>query len=224
MNLQQELLNLKQRHLAELPRPILEAQVQLVEELSLSDITSRGLGKGDNLYTYSENFNFILPDTEGESVEFAKIIAAGPVVLSFYRGGWCPYCNLEMKVLKAKAAAIRKLGAQMIAVSPDVPSFYSNPGKVKDSGFYIVSDTGNSTAKMLGISFEVPSYLFYAYRSIGIDLEKHQGLEKAVLPIPATYVIDQTGDIAYAYVSEDFTQRASIVGILKALEEIGAGK
>lgn len=220
MDLQQELIELKQRQQKELPRQVLEANEKLIKEISVSKVASRGLKAGDNLYSYKKDFNFVLPDTEGGLVEFAKIVEAGPVVLSFYRGGWCPYCNLEMKVLKAKSAAIRKLGAQMIAISPEVPSFYSNPDKEKPLGFYIASDSGNSTAKKLGISFEVPFYLFQAYKSVGIDLKKHQGLEKVELPIPATYVIDQTGNIAYAYVSEDFTQRASIVGILKALEKI----
>lgn len=223
MDLQQELINLKQRLATEQPPEIPEANQRMIEALSSKRIATRGPQVGDSIYSFDNNFNFHLPDLTGQEVEFSKILAAGPVVLSFYRGGWCPFCNLEMKVLKAESAAIRKLGAQLIAVSPELPesSFYQ--GKKEGLGFYVLSDVENTTAKKLNISFEVPSYLFQTLKMYGLDLEKYHGLEKVELPIPATYVIDVAGNINYAFASEDFTKRASVIGILKALEKIKEG-
>ena len=224
MDLQEELIRLKEELNAKLPSEVNSANRQMVEELRIKSSLSRKPRVGDRLDLFEKNFNFSLPDSKGKMVELAGLLDKGPVVLSFYRGSWCPYCNLEMKVLRSTSDAIRKLGGQFVAISPDLLHEAPSGMITEEPDFHILSDSTNTTAKKLGLSFEVPAYLFEAYKGVGINLEEFQGKEKAVLPIPATFVIDTSGMFVFTFASEDFTKRASVSGILSALDKIRQAK
>lgn len=223
MDLQEELIKLKKQLNTKFPAAVINADKKIIQELGEKRNSFRRPKAGDRLDVFEENFNFSLPDVRGNLVELEKLLEAGPVVLSFNRGNWCPYCNLEMKVLRSNSDAIRKLGGQLVAVSPDI-LYKPRVANEEDTGFYLLSDRNNKIAKKLGLSFEVPAYLFKAYKEVGINLEEYQGEKKAVLPVPATFVIDSSGTFVFAFASEDFTRRASISEILSALAKIRKGK
>ena len=222
MDLQKGLLKLKEQVEKQLPDNLNESNKRFVAELAKNKKASKGPQEGDSLNLFQQNFNFELPDGAGKLVKLTDQISRGPVVLSFYRGGWCPFCNLELKFLKAESLAFQKLGAQLIAISPENSDNSLTTIQMNELNFFVLSDLKNTVAKALGISYVVPEYLKKAYLSYGLDLVHHNSVEKVELPIPATYVIDQQMIVRYAFASEDFTKRAKITRIIKALEEIKA--
>ncbi len=220
MDLQSELTRLREQVRGKLPQDVNDSNDRLLKELINKKQRVFGPKEGDSLNKFSENFNFVLPDGFGQYFDFAEVLKEGPVVLSFYRGGWCPFCNLELKFLQSESNAFKKAGGQLIAISPEMPD--NTPATVESNNlnFMVLSDIGSAVAKSLGISYYVPDYLLEAYAGIDINLKKINGTQKVELPIPATFVIDQNLVVRYAFASEDFTKRAKITRILEALDKI----
>lgn len=213
-----------ERMRTELPPEMNEVNNRLIKELERDRLASKGPQTEDSLNDFQKNFNFLLPDAQGKFIAFSDLIEKGPLVLSFYRGGWCPYCNLELKVLKSESTAFKKLGAQLVAISPNSPDKSLTIVEKENLDFVVLSDTNNEVAKSLGISYVVPEYLLKTFAGFGLDLSKHYDRKKVELPMPATYVIDQDLVVRYSFASEDFTKRAKIARILESLEKIQAGK
>src|SRR5262249_31249330 len=156
-------------------------------------------------------------DADGGRVSLAELLRAGPVVLSFYRGVWCPYCNLDLKELEVHAAAIRATGASLLAITPQSP-----PNSRKLIGdhrltFPIASDPGNEVAARYGLRFRLPDYLIDLYQRLGVRLPLFNLDQSWTLPMPARYVIDRDGQIRYADVSPDYTVRPDPSEVLHTL-------
>lgn len=166
--------------------------------------------------------DFVLPDATGAEVRLSERLASGPVVLSFYRGGWCPYCNLELRALQAALGSFERCGAALVAVSPQAPDSSLTTVEKHDLEFPVLSDVGNVVARDYGLVFEVPPDLLEAYDRFGIDLEAANGDESHELPIPATYVIDQDRTVRFAFVDADYTRRADPADVLDALRPLTA--
>lgn len=162
--------------------------------------------------------SFSLPNATGDVVRLDDLLAEGPVVLSFYRGGWCPYCNLELKALQAALPQIRAAGGQLVAVSPQTPDHSLTTQEKHDLDFEVLSDKGNEVAGRYGLLFAVAGKLREVYDDFGIDLEDANGDPSWTLPMPATYVIGTDGTIHYAFVDEDYTHRANPEQIIETLE------
>lgn len=165
---------------------------------------------------------FELPNAIGQTVRLADLLAQGPVVLAFYRGGWCPYCSLELKALQEALPALTEAGARLVAVSPQTPDATLSTREKKELQFDVLSDVGNAVAREYGLVFEVPADLVDAYRGFGIDLEGANGDATHELPMPATYVIGTDGTVRYAFVDPDYTKRAEPSDVLQALERLAA--
>ena len=169
--------------------------------------------------------SFTLPDAAGDATSLAQALAEGPVVLTFYRGAWCPYCNTQLQDYAARYAEIRAAGATLIAVSPQVQD---GTAAMRDSlggdavPFPVLSDVGNQVAARYGLVFEVDDQTRERYRAVGIDLARVNGTDRWELPVPATYVIDTSGEIRAAFVEADYTQRASLSDVLQAVRALGA--
>ena len=190
--------------------PAARAMMQdCIAELKTSGIEAGSLAAGDTMP------DFELPDQHGKRKRFYDYLKASPVVLNIYRGGWCPYCNLEMKALAGALPAIRAKGANLVAMSPEVPSKAEVTGS--GIGIDILSDAGNVVSQKLGLVFELPEALRPIYRDIGIDLAAYNGDETFRLPVPATYIVEQNGRIRYAYVNADYTQRMEPSDIIARL-------
>ena len=165
--------------------------------------------------------NFSLPDATGKTVELGQLLKDGPVVLSFYRGGWCPYCNIELRALQAALPELQAHQTTLVAVSPQTPDQSLSTAEKNELEFSVLSDQGNNVAREYGLVFELPEELRPIYANFGIDVPAHNGDDTFELPVPATFVIDQDGKVRYAFVNADYRQRVEPSEIVAALAQLG---
>jgi peroxiredoxin len=163
---------------------------------------------------------FTLSDPEGKPVSSRDLLAKGPLVISFYRGVWCPYCNLELQALEAAAPAIAARGASLVAISPQTPPNSRKSQRDNKLSFPILSDVKSEVANAFGIRFALPDYLVELYKSFKNDLPSFNNDPAWVLPMPARYVIGQDGIIAYAEVNPDYTHRPDPSELLPVLDRL----
>jgi peroxiredoxin len=173
---------------------------------------------GDEAVTVGDTFpTFSLPNAVGDAVSSEDLLTYGPLVLSFYRGGWCPYCNLELRAYQQLLPDIRNLGADFLAISPQLPDESLTMAAKANLSFEVLTDTGNSLAEHLGLVFEVSPGIQDIYRSMGYDLERINGNTRWTLPIPATYVINSNSVIEFAFVNPDHSVRLEPSEVLSFL-------
>jgi peroxiredoxin len=151
---------------------------------------------------------FVLPDPHGRQVGIADLLVGGPAVISFYRGGWCPYCNLELRALQARLPELRELGASLVAISPELPDRSLSTEEKNGLSFPVLSDHSNEVARKFRIVHAIPpDVVAYQHRN-GNDVASYNGAKTAEVPLPATYVVDGGGVVHYAFVAADYTRRA----------------
>lgn len=164
---------------------------------------------------------FELPNQEGKLVSLKNLIGKGPVVVTFYRGDWCPYCNLQLRALQAKLEDIEKLGATLVAISPQVPDGSLTKSEISEMTFTVLSDQNAKVASQYGVAWEVPEFLLDHMRvDRNLDLEKINNGNGSVLPIPATFIIGTDGIIAWNYVNVDYRTRSEPEEIVEALKKL----
>ena len=180
-----------------------------------------GASDGKNALTEGDTAkDFNLPNAKGGSTQLSDLLEQGPVVLSFYRGGWCPFCNLEFKSLHDILPQIKQLGATLIGISPELPDNSLDTIEKHNLQFEVLSDIGNKIADQYGLVMNVPEVIRPLYLEWGLDLPKFNGEGTWELPIPATYVISRNGKIVSAYVNKNYTERMEPADIIKALETL----
>ena len=167
---------------------------------------------------------FTLLDPDGKQVSSRELLAKGPLVVSFYRGVWCPYCNLELQALQAALPEIVSRGASLVAISPQTAPNSRKSQRDNKLDFPILSDVRSEVANAFGIRFALPDYLIELYRSFKNDLPTFNNDASWVLPIPARYVIGTDGIIAYSDVNPDYTQRPDPSELLPVLDRLNASK
>lgn len=182
--------------------------------LTAEEAASKALGEGDR----APAFNLLGAD--GGRVNMDELLAKGPVVLTFYRGAWCPYCNTELRLLQAALPEIENAGASLVAVSPQTPDGSMTMRDKQDLKFPVLSDPGNEVARQYGLVFAVGEEVAERYRLSGIDLAAINGDNSFELPIPATYVIGTDGVIRYAFVDADYRVRAAPDAVVSALRAL----
>ncbi len=163
--------------------------------------------------------DFTLRNFHGREIRLSTLLKRGPVVLTFYRGGWCPYCNAQLRAYQEKLPAFQQLGAQLVAVSPEKPDEGASTAEKDGLKFEVLSDPKNSIATRYGLVFGVPKELRDLYQSFGIDLTKNQGNPDWRLPVPATFVIGKDFTVHYAFTDPDYTVRAEPADILTAIRD-----
>ncbi len=173
------------------------------------------LGVGDTAPDFS------LPDAMGRTVRLSEMLRSGPVVLAFYRGSWCPYCNRELRALQQALPTVEAARARMVAVSPQTPDSSMTIVQRQQLTYPVLSDTRNRVARRFGLVFSVGEDVREKYRSAGIDLARSNGDASWELPVPATYVIAPDRTITYAFVEADYTQRAAPDDVVAALATAG---
>jgi len=165
---------------------------------------------------------FALQDPDGQRVSSAELLAKGPLVVSFYRGVWCPYCNLELQALQATLPEIEARGAQVVAISPQTAPNSRKSQRDNHLSFPILSDEKSRVAAAFGLRFSLPDYLVELYKGFKNDLPTFNDDPAWVLPMPARYVISAEGVIAYAEVNPDYTQRPDPSELLPVLDKLQA--
>ena len=197
---------------AKLPADVLALMNTTNEELIAQHIKDNALQIGQKVE------NFSLTNHNGENIELADLLKKGPVIISFYRGGWCPYCNLELKALNNYLPQFKTQSAQLVAISPQLPDETLSTAQKNDLEFDVLCDVSNKVAEQFGLLFTLDERIQALYTQFGIDFEHYYGDKSFKLPLPATYVINQEGVITYAFLSEDYTLRAEPIDVMTALE------
>ena len=164
--------------------------------------------------------DFTLPNATGKPVTLTNLLGEGPVVLSFYRGGWCPFCSLELQAQQAALPDIEALGATLVAVSPETPDHSLSTSEKQNLTFEVLSDQGNGVARDYGLLFSVYEEMRPLYLEWGMDVPAYNGDDSWEIPVPATYVIDGNGIIRAAHVDRNYTVRMEPEAIIAALRSI----
>jgi len=214
ISLQQELDALLHDFLEQVPPEVATALREATAEISRSGIAQQCLGEG------MPAPDFELPDQAGEPVRLSALLARGPVVLSFFRGGWCPFCTLELTTLQKHLDPVRALGGELVAVSPQSRSDSRSTAERNRLAFPVLSDAGSAVARQYGLVYPLPAMVRPIYLSFGIDLPTREADGSYELPVPATYVIDRDGVIRLAFADSDYTRRLEPEAILETLRTL----
>ena len=165
--------------------------------------------------------DFTAPTYEGRDVTLSDQYKKGPVVLIFYRGEWCPYCNIHLKSFQERLDDFQKLGATILAVSVDKQEYGVKIVQKDSLGFEVISDPGAKILQEYNVVYKVPDDLAQKYlNEYHLDLEAHSGRKDHVIAVPATYVIDMTGKIIFAYANVDYKVRTTPEEILDVLKNL----
>ena len=158
-----------------------------------------------------------LINATNEQINIYDYLKQGPLIINFYRGAWCPYCNIELRAYKDLLPAIKKAGGNLLAISPELPDTSLSLTEKHDLDFEVLSDINNAYAQKLGLVFKVDDELLGVYKKFGIDWDEAQGNTNKELPIPATFVIDIDGSVLLASINTDYTKRIEPSEVLKVL-------
>ena len=165
--------------------------------------------------------DFALPNPQGDTISLSTLLTSGPVVVTFHRGSWCPYCNLQMRAMHERLSDINKLGGQLAAISPEVPGDTSSSDKTKSLPYPVLSDHDSRVATQYGVAWNVPELILNHMRNDRkLDLADINGGNGSVLPIPATFVLDRQGVVTWRFVDVDYRKRAEPDDIVAALREL----
>jgi len=217
MQLRTELERFRADFMASAPPEIRAALARADLDLAASDLVGRALKAGDAAP------DFALPEAHGGTVRLAALLTEGPAVVSFYRGGWCPYCSLELRALQQALPEIRRRGGTLAALSPETRG--QSFATVARNGltFPVLSDPGAATAAAFGLVFDLANELRPIFTHFGHALPDRNGDDSWRLPIPATYVVDRQGTIALAFLDVDYSRRLEPAEIIAAVAALAAG-
>ena len=171
----------------------------------------------EGLFISSKAPDFKAKDQQGNEVHLKELLKKGKVVLVFYRGQWCPYCNKELARLQDSLQFIIDKGATLVAVTPEKPENITKTIEKTKASYSILYDEGLKIMKAYDVEFEVPENTITRYRNANIDIEKNNGTNGKWLPVPAVYVIDKESTVIYRFFEPDYRKRPSVLEILANL-------
>ncbi len=213
MSLTQDLINLKREMDEKLP-PIGRSLFEnLIKDLKDQKLAEKALKVGDQIPAFS------LPDGTGKLISSGELLVRGPLVISFYRGAWCPYCNLELRALQEALPDFRSLGAELVAISPMTPDNSLSFAEKENLDFPVLSDEGLKVAKEFGLVYTIPLEVRAFLQKVGADLTAYNGDGSWRLPMPATYVTDHEG-VVVSKVNADYRERMDPLDIYSALQKL----
>jgi peroxiredoxin len=173
--------------------------------------------KPEGLFINSKPADFKAVDQNGSPVVLKDLRKKGPVVIMFYRGYWCPYCNKALKRMNDSLQLIKDKGATLIAITPEGKQGIDSTVAKTGASFSIISDEGMKISSNYGVSFKVDDRTVGRYKNAGIDLLALNHQKEASLPVPAVYIINRDGAVTFRYFNEDYRKRISVKEILEAL-------
>ncbi len=167
---------------------------------------------------------FSLQDSNGKTVSSDDLLKQGNLVVVFYRGSWCPFCNLYLRNLQKNMTQIKAAGGSVVAISVENPDNSLAVSKKNELAFTVLSDPDLSVAKQFGIVYDFPKETDEKYKANGLDIAKHNEMDKAQLPLSATYIVNKKGEIVYAFLEPDYKKRAAPEAIIETLSKIKVSK
>jgi len=218
MSLKTEIESMQKEMLPSIPEEVLGVMVSAMEKLVNSGIADNARKPGEAAP------QFELENTKGEQVALSDLLRKGPVVINFYRGVWCPYCNLELKAWDRAMPEVRALGVELVSISPNLREKSAAFVAENPFSFDILSDRNNRVADEYGLVFKLAHELRPIYEKFGINLPEYDGNERYELPMPATYVVAGDGIIRHAFVNADYTQRMEPDEVITILQGMLSGK
>lgn len=216
MSLSAQIAQFQRERVGGMPTELRNTLMADTRQLMQSGLAAQSIKSGDQAPP------FALPNAVGKTVGLAELLKNGPVVLNFYRGAWCPYCNLELRALQEALPQVQSLGAQLVAISPNTPDHSLSSIEKHALTFEVLTDAHNTLARQYGLVFTMSEAVRPIYQQIGFDIPAHNGDDTWELPFPATYVVDQNGMVVYSFVNADYTKRAepaTVVAVLQALRD-----
>ncbi|RSK27631.1 AhpC/TSA family protein [Bacillus sp. HMF5848] len=214
MNLTMELAKVKEGFLARAPKEVLESVESATNELINSGMAT-GLRVGEKAP------DFLLPNAIGEKVSLYEQLQKGPVVLTFYRGGWCPYCNLELRAYQNMLHKIQEAGASLMAISPQKPDASLSTKEKNELLFDVLSDGAYEVIKAYNLYFTFPDHLIHTYRDkFNLNLSNINGSDEPwSLPVPGTFIIDQNCKVVLASSNADYMERLDPTEVVNFLRK-----
>jgi len=164
--------------------------------------------------------DFTLLDARGTAVKLSHLLEQGPVVMTFYRGQWCPYCHMMLRAYQQALPQLQAGGATLLAISPQTPHHSRALAEKLELTFAVLSDMGNQMARKFGLVFTLDEAVRGAYKHVPADPPKLNGTDSWELPMAGTFLVDQSGIVRLAFVDPDFTRRLDPSVIFARLEEL----
>lgn len=196
---------------SQLSQDVLNAFGNSVEDLKTKNIQGSSIQIGEQVPEFS------LPNAYGQKINSREILKNGKMILVFYRGSWCPYCNLELKFLQDNISEIQKKNAVLVAISPQSPD-HSLPMIEKNNlEFEVLTDHNNDFAKKLGIVFQLQDFVLPYYKDLGIDLSLFNRNDENTLPVPAVFVIDENHRVIYKFLEINYMIRVDVEELIQSL-------
>lgn len=213
-----DVLSMKKKTFTEtMPKDVVEVYEQNVKDMKAMGIEKKALKVGDNIPEFKLSLG-------GKEYSIRDVYERGPLVLKFYRGGWCGYCMAELKHYNKMNEDFKKAGAQILAISPDTQDISNQTRSKNGIAFDLLSDPGHAIAKQFGLVYDLDSKVAETLKKSGVDLAQYQGDDKADLSVPATYVVTKEGKIAFSYVDADYRKRAEPAVVLDAVKKLNQAK
>ena len=199
-----------------LPSEVAEAFDRSIQDLLDQGIPAGALKVGDTLEP------FALTDANGATVTLDELVASGPAVIAFYRGGWCQYCNLALRTYQRELLPeLAAFGARLVAISPQSPDQSLSTAEKAELDFTVLSDPGNRVARSVGIVFQQAEAVLEAQRTLGLDLAQVNAEGSTQLPRPTVLIVDKDHTVRFVDVQPDYTARTEVADILAGLTELG---
>ncbi len=201
-NLKDILKEASAENMSKIPAEMAKEMQNATEALKAFNFKENTLQVGDTFPT-----DYALLNYKNEKVELAELLKGKKMIISIYRGSWCPYCNLEMNYYNRLLSKEENSDINMIAISPELPDVTMEAKDIEALRFQVLSDSNNVLSRKLNLVFGLPEKIQEIYLKFGIDLDKTQGNTERELPVPATFVIDSDGKVVYVDLDEDYTKR-----------------
>jgi len=216
MSLKEQLAERKANAVQRMGEDVVAEMNAATKRLHESGLADRAVGVGMTAPL------FAMPDATGKTVTLTDLLTAGPVILNFYRGTWCPYCNMEVREFQKLLPEIEAAGGNLVAISPQTPDNSLTLVEKNELEFHVLSDIGNAAAREYGLVFTIDNGLRKVFQEVlKLDVPAYNGDGTWELPLPATYVIGRDGKVVFADVDPDYTRRAEPSEVLDALRALG---
>jgi peroxiredoxin len=216
MPLREDLSKLRAKDLSD--SRINAAYQAVIRQLTRAESANQALKVGDTMPP------FVLPNAEGRLVVSDQLLGRGALVITFFRGNWCPYCQLTLRALETALARIHAAGGRLVALTPDTGTHLAKTKHQFNLAYEILSDVDGAVGLQFGVLFRTPEAYRELLAGLGVDLAESHGNDSWFIPMPASFVVDHKGIVRYAFVNADFTLRADPEEIIKALEALKVEK